>query len=116
LSRPVDRLELLHIVLSRCLTWRERLASPALLQAWEGALAFREEWVQVLPVVSSGPAGATGRAGRSGASDGLPLVQGQVIGLAMDGSLKLRAPSGEVLTVQVGDVRLRPCQAIKQVD
>jgi BirA family transcriptional regulator, biotin operon repressor / biotin---[acetyl-CoA-carboxylase] ligase len=103
LERPVDRLELLHNVVAELLRWRPRLASPEFLQAWEASLAFRGEHVQVIT-------------GQSVGKDGLPagleghpptVVDGMILGLAPDGSLKLRIQSGEVIAVRAGEVRLR---------
>jgi len=103
LERPVDRLELLHNVVAELLRWRPRLASPEFLQVWEASLAFRGERVQVI-------------AGQSVGKDGLPagleghppsVVEGMILGLAPDGSLKLRVQSGEVVAVRAGEVRLR---------
>lgn len=103
LERPVDRLELLHHVIAELLRWRSRLASPEFLQVWEASLAFRGERVQVIT-------------GQSIGKDGLPVglegfppsvVEGMILGLAPDGSLKLRKQSGEVITVRAGEVRLR---------
>lgn len=103
LERPVDRLELLHHVVAELLLWRPRLASPEFLQAWEASLAFRGERVQVIT-------------GQSVNNDGLPagleghppsVVEGMILGLAPDGSLKLRVQSGEVVAVRTGEVRLR---------
>jgi BirA family biotin operon repressor/biotin-[acetyl-CoA-carboxylase] ligase len=104
LGRAVDRWDLLQAVLSEFLRWRPRLSAPDFMRAWESNLAFRGEWVQVF-------------AGESRGKDGLPraidklpppLQEGQVIGLAPDGSLKLRVMSGDVVTLQFGEVRLRP--------
>jgi BirA family biotin operon repressor/biotin-[acetyl-CoA-carboxylase] ligase len=106
LERPVDRLELLHDVVAELIRWRPRLASPEFLQVWESSLAFRGERVQVIT-------------GQSVGKDGLPagleghpptVVDGLIIGLAPDGSLKLRIRSGEVVAVRAGEVRIRPIE------
>jgi BirA family biotin operon repressor/biotin-[acetyl-CoA-carboxylase] ligase len=106
LERPVDRLELLHDVVAEVIRWRARLASPEFLQAWEASLAFRGERVQVI-------------SGQSVGKDGLPagleghpptVIDGLIIGLAPDGSLKLRVRSGEVVAVRAGEVRIRPME------
>ena len=104
LGRPVDRIELLHAVLEAFFAWRPRLPSPEFLREWEASLAFRGEWVQITP-------------GDSFGKDGLPvsleqaprpLEEGKVLGLAPDGSLRLLTRKGETVTVQFGEVRLRP--------
>lgn len=102
LKKKVDRVELLHQVLKELLYWRPRIHTDDFLKEWESCLAFRGEWVQVT-------------AGESYGKDGLPvsleqmpqpIQEGKVLGLAMDGSLKLLAKSGEIVTVRVGEVRL----------
>ena len=102
LKKKVDRVELLHHVLKELLYWRPRIHTNDFLSEWESCLAFRGEWVQVT-------------AGESYGKDGLPvsleqmpqpIQEGKVLGLAMDGSLKLLAKSGEIVTVRVGEVRL----------
>ncbi len=95
LGKPVDREELLHAVLVEFLRWRPRLSSADFLRAWESNLAFRNEWVQI--------------SASDGQDDKAPSVEeGQVIGLAVDGALKLRNRFGDVFTVAFGEVRLRP--------
>jgi len=89
LERAVDRWELLHAVLGKLLEWRKRLDAPDLIQAWERRLAFRGEWVSLQ------------------AENQEPL-EGQVLGLNPDGSLRLRLRSGEVAGFQFGEIRLRP--------
>jgi BirA family transcriptional regulator, biotin operon repressor / biotin---[acetyl-CoA-carboxylase] ligase len=103
-GHPIDRLDLLHSVLANLLEWRPRLASQAFLQAWEERLAFRGEWVQVSPGQSAG------KDGLPKDLEGLPfpVYEGQVIGLAPDGSLRLRTRTGETVTLNVGEVRLAP--------
>jgi len=106
LGRPVDRLQLLHDVLAELIHWRPRLSSLEFLQVWEASLAFRGERVQVIT-------------GQSVGKDGLPaglkghpptVVEGMIVGLAPDGSLKLRNQSGEIVIVRAGEVRLRPVE------
>jgi BirA family biotin operon repressor/biotin-[acetyl-CoA-carboxylase] ligase len=96
LESPADRMELLRGVLERVIAWRPRLAAPEFLKAWEARLAFREEWVQILPGVAQPD------------RYGLPVLEGQIVGLAPDGALKLRTLAGAETLVRVGDVRLRP--------
>ena len=102
MGRAVDRMELLHDVLASILHWRLRLSTPDFLQAWEANLAYHQEWVQVIPVGNIDE--------RSLTSENAParFQEGQVIGLSNDGSLKLRTRTGEIMTLQFGEVRLRP--------
>jgi BirA family biotin operon repressor/biotin-[acetyl-CoA-carboxylase] ligase len=102
LNQKVDRVELLHHILKELLYWRPRIHTDDFLKEWEACLAFRGEWVQVT-------------AGESYGKDGLPvnleqlpqpIQEGKVLGLAMDGSLKLLTKSGEVITASVGELRL----------
>jgi BirA family biotin operon repressor/biotin-[acetyl-CoA-carboxylase] ligase len=102
LGRPVDRLELLHAVVAGILNGRKRLGAPDFLQDWEANLAYRHEWVQVLP------GGIAGEFSKIDEKAPASVQEGQVIGLSKDGSLKLQTRTGEVLTLPVGEVRLRP--------
>ena len=104
LKKRIDRVELLYYVLKELFYWRPRIHTNDFLSEWESCLAFRGEWVQVT-------------AGESYGKDGLPvsleqmpqpMQEGKVLGLAMDGSLKLLKKSGEVVSVRVGEVRLGP--------
>jgi BirA family transcriptional regulator, biotin operon repressor / biotin---[acetyl-CoA-carboxylase] ligase len=104
LGRKVDRIELLHEVLGKILEWRPRLSTQVFLQSWEERLAFRGEWVQVFPGQSPG------KDGLPHDLEGLPapIYEGEIIGLAPDGSLRLRTRSGEAVIIHVGEVRLGP--------
>jgi BirA family biotin operon repressor/biotin-[acetyl-CoA-carboxylase] ligase len=102
LGRPLDRMELLYAVLAGILRWRSRLIAPDFLRAWEANLAYRDEWVQVIP------SGNTGELSQTEGKAPSPIQEGQVIGLSNDGSLKLRTRTGEILILQFGEVRLRP--------
>ena len=92
LGRPVDRLELLRVVLKNLLKWRTRLNEPDFLTAWDQHLAFKGEWVTIFEY---DPDGSTSR-------------QGCVLGLDDQGRLRLKDRSGEVFTLLTGELRLRP--------
>lgn len=106
LERPVDRMELLHHVLADLIRWRKKLSSPEFLKSWEASLAFRGEPV----IVVSGQ--STGKDGLPSNLEGQPLtvLEGLIVGLAPDGSLKLRTPTGEIAMLRAGEVRLRPVE------
>lgn len=101
-GRPVDRAILLHEVLAALLSWRSRLSSPDFLKAWETNLAYREEWVQLIP------AGKIDDHSTETEEMRAPYPEGQIIGLSDDGSLKLQTRTGEIVNIQYGEVRLRP--------
>jgi len=88
LGRSVQREALLAVVLEAFLAERPHTGSLAFLAKWENWLAFMGEWVQV-----EGPTGA---------------LNGRVLGVAADGSLRLETETGAEIVVSVGDVRLRP--------
>lgn len=104
LGHAVDRIELLHAVLGAYFAWRPRINSPAFMQQWEASLAFRGEWVQVIP------GDCCGKDGLPAALEGAPapVGEGKVLGLSPDGALKLLTRRGETVTAQFGEVRLRP--------
>jgi BirA family transcriptional regulator, biotin operon repressor / biotin---[acetyl-CoA-carboxylase] ligase len=87
-ARP-DRNEILHDIISALLQWRARIDSDAFMQAWEDSLAFRGRQVQVW-------------------EENDEPITGELLGLASDGSLRLRAQDGRLITLSFGDVRLRP--------
>ncbi len=89
LGHPIERTEVLRDVLARVLDWRPKLGTDAFLKSWEGSLAFRGQQVQV-----------------QGGSE--KPVMGELLGLETDGSLRLRDKHGKSVTVQFGEVHLRP--------
>jgi BirA family transcriptional regulator, biotin operon repressor / biotin---[acetyl-CoA-carboxylase] ligase len=89
LGYPVERTEVLHDILSALIVLRPQLSADEFMVKWEELLAYRGRQVQV----------------EMGGAD---LLAGSVSGLGTDGSLQLRDPDGKSLTVQFGDVRLRP--------
>lgn len=103
LGHPVERLQLLRVILEQVLTWRKRLAEPEFVSAWESRLAFRGEWVQLLP----GEVGS-GETPSLKARQSLPVTEGRLLGLMPDGALKLGTPAGEEIIMRAGDLRLRP--------
>jgi BirA family biotin operon repressor/biotin-[acetyl-CoA-carboxylase] ligase len=88
-GKRIDRWDLLHAILEALLFWRPRLAAAEFLQAWEAQLAFRGEPVRVFT------------------DQGISL-EGEIAGLDEGGALQLRSASGEISTIQVGEVHLRP--------
>lgn len=90
-EKPVERWELLRSVLATFIELHKQLASPDLMRAWEHRLAFRGEWIQFH-------------------MQNQPPIEGQVLGLEEDGSLKLRLRSGEVTSYPFGEIRLLPLQ------
>lgn len=100
LGHPVDRLELLHAILQEILFWLPRLSSPEFILAWESTLAFLGQWVEIFT-------GETSAHSIHGNVPPDPKV-GKVIGLSQDGSLRLSTPTGEFVTVSIGEVHLRP--------
>ena len=85
---PVDRWELLRNVLKALLAWLPHLDQARFLQAWQEQLAYRHEMVQMI-------------------RDGERPVEGRLLGLGDDGSLRLEAPSGVEVTFQTGEIHLR---------
>ena len=89
LGRPVDRWELLVAVLKQLLGWLPRLSSAEFISYWEDHLAYRGEQVRIF-------------------NDCNPLIEGQLLSLDMQGALRLRTPDGQVITLQTGEIHLRP--------
>jgi BirA family transcriptional regulator, biotin operon repressor / biotin---[acetyl-CoA-carboxylase] ligase len=93
LGRQVDRWDFLRAILTALLGWRSRLASPEFWQAWEDALAFRGERVYLHV-------------------EGQEPLAGELLGLDPEGALRLRTQGGELTTLQIGEVRLRPVDSL----
>lgn len=87
-TSPPARAEILSKLLGRLIELRPRVGSDEFLEAWESGLAFRGRQVQVL----------------SGAES--PML-GEALGLAADGSLRMKNARGEIVAVRFGDVSLR---------
>jgi len=91
LGQPINRIELLHAILSRLITWLSQMNTPKFISAWESMLAYKSQTVQII--------------GNTDAPQ-----HGQLRGLNPDGSLKLILPDGNFSTVHFGDVHLRPIE------
>lgn len=89
LGRPLEREGFLQEVLSRLAAHRSEMDSDRFMIAWENYLAYKNQAVQIT----------------NGAKE---TMIGELAGLGADGSLLLRDPLGNQLTVHVGDVSLRP--------
>ena len=89
LGYPPDRLEMLSEIISALIDLRPQLATDEFLKQWAESLAFLGEQVQV-------------EVGNE------PPIEGQVLGLEQDGSLRLRDGYDKTVAVRFGDVRLRP--------
>lgn len=98
IGSPIDRWAFLNSLLANILHWKERIATEEFMHAWLGRLAFRGEWVVVLNETGAG-------------EDTIPVREGQVAGINPDGSLRLRRRSGEIESIQFGEVRLRQAEA-----
>lgn len=85
LGKRVDRVELLHGLLSKLLEIRPRLGSGEMVAAWDENLAFRGKQVEVTR--------AKGQ-----------VIHGKVLGINPDGSLRLDTLN----SLHFGDVHLRP--------
>jgi BirA family biotin operon repressor/biotin-[acetyl-CoA-carboxylase] ligase len=101
LSDPDERWKLLHDILEHFLHWKAQMTQPAFMQAWEGRLAFKGEWVWMVE-------GAA--AGEKGQESEIPgnAMEARIIGLEGNGGLCVEDRQGARRTVTTGEVRLRP--------
>ena len=88
LGGPLDRSDLVRDVLSAVLKWRALMGRQKFIQAWESALAFKGEDVQVW-------------------RDNESPLKGRVMGLTSDGNLRLLS-NDKIVTVHFGEIHLRP--------
>jgi len=99
LLAPVDefeRLALLRAILERILEWRVRISGVEFIQAWQEKLAFLDEWVWVIPVQAEDPQNA---------------IKVHILGLEMDGSLRVEDERGIISQYISAEVHLRPLLA-----
>ena len=100
LGSKVNRVGLLHTIISEVLDLLTILPSKNIIDMWESQLAYSHQWVKLSDVRS---------AQRSNYEVAYPTERiGKVEGLTLDGSLKLATKSGELLVVQAGEVHLVP--------
>jgi len=90
----IDRIVLLHDLLAKMLVLRPLVGSEEFIRAWESALAFKGETVQVWSESGEGEVDSSS-------------FSGILLGLESDGGLSLETPSG-VRKIQFGEIRLRP--------
>ncbi len=88
LGQSIDRVQILHEVLSALALWRSKLSKDEFVEAWNAALAFRGEEILL-------------------AKENQPPLQGTLLGLESDGSLRLKV-NDKFLTVRIGEIHLRP--------
>jgi BirA family biotin operon repressor/biotin-[acetyl-CoA-carboxylase] ligase len=100
LKHPVERIELLHGILEQLFSRLDRLSSQDFISEWEGSLAYLNQWVELSVINSTPPTEAKNKQ----FSD----PWGKLIGIDLNGSLKLLSRSGKLSTVQVGEIQLKP--------
>jgi BirA family biotin operon repressor/biotin-[acetyl-CoA-carboxylase] ligase len=91
-GEAVARLDLLRDLLADFINLRVNLATDGFLNAWQDALAFRGEQIQLWQ-------------GRE------QPINAELLGLGMDGSLRVRTDRGEERLIHFGEVHLRPISA-----
>jgi len=92
-GQSIPRLDLLVSTLQAVLHWYPRLGDAAFLAGWDSRLAFRGQQVLLR-------------------SQDRVLDQGELLGLAPDGSLMLRSDDGETRTYTAGEIQLRPAAGV----
>ena len=90
----IDRIELLHDLLTRVISLRPQLGKEGFIQALEKSLAFMNTSVQIWSEPAAGQNGSTS-------------FTGTLRGLEADGALRLETASG-IQIIQFGEIRLRP--------
>jgi BirA family transcriptional regulator, biotin operon repressor / biotin---[acetyl-CoA-carboxylase] ligase len=87
-GQAMDRVKLLHDVLSSLIMWRPKIGTDEFIKTWEESLAFRGEEIQLM-------------------KENEPPLSGKLLGLEPDGSLQLKV-NNKFLTVKIGEIHLRP--------
>lgn len=88
LGRALRQVDILRNIVAALLEWRSRLGTPDFVRAWEDALAFRFQQVSV-------------------STDAGEALQGKLLGLERDGSLRLMVSNAPRI-VHFGEIHLRP--------
>ena len=91
----IDRIDLLHSLLSSIISFRPLIGKDAFIKEWENSLAFKDEPVKVWTESESEPPPADAS------------LTGILRGLNPDGSLNLETPAG-IKIINYGEIRLRP--------
>lgn len=89
LGKPVDRMEVLAMVVNSFFEWRKSVSKPDIFNYWQEHLAFRGEPVRII-------------------EDGKTIASGRLTGISQTGELELTAGKDAKITVMTGDVHLRP--------
>jgi BirA family biotin operon repressor/biotin-[acetyl-CoA-carboxylase] ligase len=84
----IDRHDLMLKVIEGVGKWLPRLGSPALIDAWNQRLAYRDQTVIVKQLEDE--------------------IVGKLLGVGFGGRLQLSLKTGEIFNVAFGDVHLRP--------
>ncbi len=86
---PIDRLFLLKEIITRVIFWKDKIHNPEFISSWEQHLAFQDTKVQII-------------------SKNTVVHKGQIIGLDKLGRLILRKQNNEDVSINVGEIHLRP--------
>lgn len=90
-----DRLTILRDILENLLQWRTRFSGVKFLQAWQENLAYKDEWVWIVP-------------GQPQAGESQSGIKCRILGLDTDGGLLVEDETGVVLRFVSAEVHLRP--------
>lgn len=88
LRRPIDRFDILRVVLQRMAYWRQNIGSSSFFQTWQEKLAFAGEMVFIQ-------------------RPGMDVLVGKVLGVDPSGNLRLGQNDGDEILVSTGDVQTR---------
>ena len=85
----VDRLDVLSKLMNRIVFWRERFQTTEFMEKWENLLAFKGEWVQIVQPKQEN-------------------IIGRLIGVDLNGNLRLKDRTDKEISIIAGDLHLRP--------
>jgi BirA family biotin operon repressor/biotin-[acetyl-CoA-carboxylase] ligase len=89
IGKHVDRTAMFLAIIEAVGRWYLQLGKPTLSEAWNSRLAFQGQEVVVV--------GGTEQE-----------LRGRLLGLSIDGRLRLASAAGQILEISAGDVHLRP--------
>lgn len=90
-----ERLALLRVIIERIREWRGRISGVEFIQAWQTKLAFLDEWIWIVP--------AQARTDHSSYA-----VKGRILGLEVDGRLRVEDETGVIRKYIAAEIHLRP--------
>ncbi|MGB9641189.1 MAG: biotin--[acetyl-CoA-carboxylase] ligase [Anaerolineales bacterium] len=93
-QQHINRYQLLAWILERFLFWRPQIHTPPFKQNWEARLAYKQQKIQIFQDLGD-------------SAQPKPLVEGFLMGINEDGSLRIQNDQKEIQNIYSGEISLR---------